>query len=85
MIDRALQTLYNMTLDVHQESKSEPRSFGFRKGTSAKQAIGYIHKITGGYAQKRSILSVDIKGAYDNVSHKWLLENLPMNKHILKQ
>jgi len=73
-----------MTLDVHQESKPEPRSFGFRKGTSARQAIGYIHKMTGGCAQKCSILSVGIKSAYDIVSHRWLLENLPMNKHILK-
>lgn len=85
MIDRVVQSLFNLTLDIHQESTSEPRSFGFRKGTSARQAIGYIHKLTGGYAQKRSILSVDIKSAYNNVSHKWILENVPMNKKILKQ
>jgi RNA-directed DNA polymerase len=70
MTDRVVQSLFNLTLDIHQESTSEPRSFGFRKGTSARQAIGYIHKLTGGYAQKRSILSVDIKSAYNNVSHK---------------
>jgi RNA-directed DNA polymerase len=70
MRDRAVQALFNLTLDIHQESTSNSRSFGFRKGASAKQAIGYIHKLTGGYAQKRSILSVDIKSAYDNVSHK---------------
>jgi len=39
--DRSIQMLYNFILDVHQEHDANARSFGFRKGRSAKQAIQY--------------------------------------------
>lgn len=39
--DRAVQSLWNFILDVCQEEKANARSFGFRKGTSAKQSIQY--------------------------------------------
>lgn len=42
MFDRAVQTLYNFVLDVHQEHSADPRSFGFRRGRSPKQAINYV-------------------------------------------
>ncbi len=31
------------------------------------------------------ILEADIKGCFDHISHKWLLENIPINKRVLKQ
>ena len=31
------------------------------------------------------ILEGDIKGCFDNISHKWLIKNIPMDKRILKQ
>ena len=30
-------------------------------------------------------LICDVKSCYDSISHKWLLDNIPMNKHILKE
>jgi retron-type reverse transcriptase len=57
-------------LDVHHENDADPRSFGFRIGRNAKQALTYIHKNTAGPQQKRLILSVDIRKAYDSVLHK---------------
>jgi len=30
-------------------------------------------------------LEADIKGCFDHISHKWLLENIPINKRPLKQ
>jgi retron-type reverse transcriptase len=57
-------------LDVHQEHNADPRSFGFRIGRNAKQALSYIHLNTSGTQQKRLILSIDIKKAYDTVMHK---------------
>lgn len=41
MTDRSVQTLFNFILDVHQEHTANPRSFGFRIGRSAKQAVNY--------------------------------------------
>jgi len=57
-------------LDVHQEHQADPRSFGFRIGRNAKQAVSFIHRNTSGTQQKRLILGVDIKKAYDSVLHK---------------
>lgn len=31
------------------------------------------------------ILEGDIKGCFDNISHQWLIENIPMDKKILQQ
>lgn len=30
-------------------------------------------------------MEADIKGCFDHISHKWLLENIPLNKRILNQ
>jgi RNA-directed DNA polymerase len=30
-------------------------------------------------------LEADIKGFFDNIHHEWILENIPINKHVLKQ
>jgi RNA-directed DNA polymerase len=30
-------------------------------------------------------LEGDVKGCFDNIRHEWLLDNIPMNKAILKQ
>lgn len=84
MTDRAAQTLWNFILDVHQEMNANPRSFGFRIGRSPKQAINYAWTLTSG-AGKRQILKVDIRKAYDTVNHKWVVENVPMNRHVLEQ
>lgn len=82
--DRAVQTLWNYILDVHQEHNADPRSFGFRIGRSAKQAISYIWLNTSGAQQKRLILSVDIKKAYDSVLHQWIIDNMPINTNVVK-
>lgn len=84
MFDRAAQTLFNFILDVHQEMGANPRSFGFRIGRNAKQAIQYAWLLSSG-ASKRWVMKVDIKKAYDRVNHKWLLDNTPINKSVLKQ
>ena len=82
--DRATQTLWNFILDVHHEHNADPRSFGFRIGRNAKQALTYIHRNTSGTQQKRLILSIDIKKAYDTVLHKWILDNIPINRNVVK-
>lgn len=82
--DRAAQTLWNFILDVHHEQNADPRSFGFRIGRNAKQALSYIHKNTSGTQQKRLILSIDIRKAYGTVIHKWIMDNMPINTKLLK-
>ena len=31
------------------------------------------------------MLEGDIKGCFDHISHEWLIENIPMDKSVLKQ
>jgi retron-type reverse transcriptase len=54
---------------VHQEHTANARSFGFRKGRNAIQAMNYAWQLSSG-AGKRFILKVDIRKAYDKVSHE---------------
>jgi RNA-directed DNA polymerase len=82
--DRVAQTIWNFILDVHQEHNANPRSFGFRIGRSAKQAITYAWILTSG-AGKRELLKIDIRKAYDRVNHTWLLNNVPMHKSVLRE
>jgi len=31
------------------------------------------------------VLEVDIEGFFDNINHSWMLQNIPMDKKILKE
>lgn len=31
------------------------------------------------------VMDVDIKGFFDNINHDWILNNIPMNKDVLRQ
>ena len=85
MYDRAMQALYALALDPVSEATADTRSFGFRKGRCCHDACEYIfHSMSRSYAPEW-ILEGDIKGCFDNISHDWLIENIPMDKSILKQ
>ncbi len=67
------------------EINGDRTSFGFRKFRSTHDACEYAFR----YLCKKNspvwILEGDIKGCFDNISHQWLLDNIPMDKSILKQ
>lgn len=86
MYDRAMQALYALTLDPVSEATADTKSFGFRKERCAQDACEYIF---GALARRdispNWILEGDIKGCFDHINHEWLIENIPMDKSILKQ
>jgi len=85
MIDRAMQALYLLTLEPISETKADKISFGFRKYRSGHDAMSHIFNLL---AKKNSgvwILEGDIKGSFDNIQHEWILDNVLMNKRILKK
>jgi RNA-directed DNA polymerase len=45
MLDRAVQAIYCFALDPVVETKSDPNSFGFRKGRSTHDAITAIRSL----------------------------------------
>jgi RNA-directed DNA polymerase len=85
MYDRSMQALYALALDPVSEVTADKRSFGFRKGRCAQDACEYIFAYMAKKVSPRWVLEGDIKGCFDNISHEWLIENIPMDKSVLKQ
>lgn len=85
MKDRAMQALYLLGLDPVSETLADPISYGFRPYRSCADAIKKCHSVLVRKISPEWILEGDIKGCFDNISHEWLLDNIPMEKGILKQ
>lgn len=85
MYDRAIQALYAMALDPIAETTADNVSFGFRRKRSAHDAAQHIFNYSAKNKGPQWILEGDIKGCFDNINHQWLMENIPIDKRILKQ
>jgi RNA-directed DNA polymerase len=60
-------------------------SYGFRKGRSTADAIHQCYIALARTDRAEWILEADIKGCFDNISHAWILQNVPMDKAILRK
>lgn len=85
MKDRAMQALFQMALDPISETRADVHSYGFRKGRSTADAIGQCFNTLAGKRHASWILEADIAGCFDNISHDWLLQNIPIDKNILRE
>jgi len=85
MKDRAMQALYLLALDPVAESTADRYSFGFRRKRSCADAREYGFSLLSRKAAPPWALEADIKGCFDNISHEWLVKNVPMEKRILRQ
>jgi len=85
MKDRAFQMLHKLALDPIAETTGDPNAYGFREGRSAADAIGQCFICFCRKDNAQWILEADIQACFDEISHKWLLDNIPMNKRILSQ
>ena len=85
MYDRSMQTLYALSLEPIAETKADNISFGFRRSRSAKDACEQIFCVLARKCSPTWVLEGDIKGCFDNINHKWLEANIPMDKRIMKQ
>jgi len=71
--DRVIQAIVKNALEPEWEAKFEPTSYGFRPGRSTHDAIRDCHaKLCHG--TREWVLDADIKGAFDNISHDFLVE-----------
>lgn len=85
MYDRAMQALYALALEPVAETTADTRSFGFRKGRSCHDACEYMFAALAKKDSAQWVLEGDIKGCFDHISHEWLIQNIPMDKSVLKQ
>ena len=83
--DRAMQALHQLGLDPIAETVLDECSFGFRKYRGTKDACEYLFKLLSRKNSPKWILEGDIKGMFDNISHGWIQQNIPINKEILRK
>jgi RNA-directed DNA polymerase len=85
MRDRSRQALHLLALEPIGETRADPNSYGFRPGRSAADAIGQCYCVLSHKTSAPWVLEGDIKACFDEISHDWLLANIPMEKARLRQ
>ena len=85
MKDRAMQALYLMALDPIAETTGDSHSYGFRRHRCTHDAIEQCYIVLSRSVAPEWILEGDIKGCFDHISHAWLINNIPMDKEILRK
>lgn len=85
MHDRAMQYVHALALEPVAEATSDLRSFGFRKYRSPKDCHEQAFISLSRKVSPQWVLEGDIRGCFDNINHQWLLDNIPMDKSILRQ
>jgi RNA-directed DNA polymerase len=83
--DRAMQALYLLALDPVSETTADLNSYGFRPSRSTADAIEQCFKALAQTNRAQWVLEGDIRGCFDNISHDWLVANIPMDKVILQK
>ena len=83
--DRAMQSLYKLALAPVAETTADRNSYGYREGRSCADAVQAAFNALAKPNSATWVLLADIKGCFDNISHNWMLANLPMDKVVLKK
>ena len=85
MHDRAMQALYAIALDPVAETTADPNSYGFRPKRSCNDAIAQCFLSLCRKVSAKWVFEADIKSCFDEINHNWILENIPLNKTILRK
>jgi len=72
--DRLVQGVIAAILDTIYHTKFYDFSFGFREATNCHDAVKHLDNILMG--KTSWVVDADIKGFFDNVDHKWMMEFL---------
>ena len=85
MRDRAMQALHLLALQPIAETKADHNSYGFRPERACRDAAAQCFAALVSKNSAQWVLDADISGCFDNISHDWLLANIPMDKIVLKK
>jgi RNA-directed DNA polymerase len=85
ILDRAHQALQMLALQPIAETCADKNSYGFREGRSCADAIGQCFIALAKSYSPVWILEGDIKSCFDEISHEWLLDHIPMDRRTLAQ
>jgi RNA-directed DNA polymerase len=84
--DRVAQTIVKNALEPNWEARFEANSYGFRAGRSCHDALEQCHfRLQKG--RDTWVLDADIKGAFDNISHEFILNAIGLvpGRELIKQ
>jgi RNA-directed DNA polymerase len=85
MHDRAMQALYALALVPIAETLADPNSYGFRKERSVADAIAQCFCVLAKKNQAVWVLEGDIHACFDEISHEWVVEHVPLPHHVLEK
>ena len=85
ILDRAMQALYKLALAPAAETTADPNSYGFREARCCADAVAAAFNALSKPNSATWVLEGDIRGCYDNISHRWMLENIPMDRIVLRK
>ncbi len=85
MKDRAMQALHLQALLPVAETTADKNSYGFRPARSTADAIEQCFKTLNNDNSAEWVLEGDIKGCFDNISHDWMLQQIPTDKEVLQK
>jgi len=78
MIDRAQQALYLLALEPIAETTADPNSYGFRPKRATADAGEQCFVVLSRKASAQWVLEADIKSCFDQISHDWMVANIPI-------
>jgi len=85
MKDRAMQALYLLALEPIAETTADLNSYGFRPKRSTADAGEQCFICLAGKNRAEWVLEADIRGCFDNISHDWMIANIPTDKTVLQK
>ena len=85
MKDRAMQALHLLALEPVAETTADPNSYGFRIERASRDAAEQCFATLSSVTCAQWILDADISGCFDNISHNWLVANIPLDIAILQK
>jgi RNA-directed DNA polymerase len=85
MFDRAMQFLFKLLLAPIAETLADKNSYGYREERSCADAVAAVFNALSKPNSAAWVYELDITGCYDNISHQWMLEHIPMDKQILQK
>ncbi len=83
MADRAFQALYKLALEPVAETIADLNSYGFRLKRSCADAIAQCFITLAKKDSPRWILEADIQACFDEISHRWILANILIDRQIV--
>lgn len=85
MVDRAMQALHLLALEPVSETCADSHSYGFRRDRSTADAIEQCFTALAKKTSPQWILEGDIRACFDEISHAWLITNVPTDTVILRK